>query len=477
MQIYIKFFTIFLCSFLVSSHIADVKRSIRHTITALCTCITATLPILFINQYLPAIIPLYIATVLVIYYAVRLSISIKAICILTLFAQAISYIALILSSTITALCSYAFITIDHYPRILLQFIAAVLQLVLILLFLHLKRLRHGLPFIYKASNSGLLISIALLSLFACTVISCTPDQLLTLIPFFLVYIIGIFFFDFMQHQFKQMYLLKITQRDNDSLQHTLEQLQSENLALKSEIKNLTHIIHEDNKLIPALETAVKSFIASNETTDAQLLQALSDQSQRRQSDIASADRSLYSNLETGLSSINILIQYYYQRSMKENIHFSCQTGQELLQLTQLGFTEHDLTVILADLLENAFYAVKDVESKNILLSTSSVDSRITLNIYDSGILFPVEVLKKMGIEEYTSHKENGGSGIGLMHLYQFIHSHHISYLLQEFDTESTIYTKKISLLFNDTNSGSMILKTTRADILEELSVHNPNWII
>lgn len=307
--------------------------------------------------------------------------------------MSISYILLILSSTITGIILISFIDINYYSLFLL----------------------FG----------------SILTLFGCTILSNGSYELVKLIPYFFTFIATLFFCGFIQQQFRQTYLLKINQRDNIALQHTLEQVQ-----------------------------------------------ALANQSKMRQIDIQSADKVLYTNIDTGISSINILFQYYYQRSIQEDIHFSCHSDKQLYLLKQRGYDEHELTVILADLLENAFYAVKDISPKNVLLTISTIASKVVLDIYDNGDLFSKDILIKMGMEEYTTHKEDGGSGIGLMNLYQFIHSHHVSYMLHELsDTESDIYTKKISLFFNDSNSGYMILKTFRTDLAQKLSVTNPNWII
>lgn len=489
MQIIIKYFTIIFCTWIVCIKIfgADIKR--KHLVSFILFSILLSIPTFYINIYEATIIPLYITIISSIFIAFYLKKFILHICIVSIISLSISYILLILSSTITGIILISFIDINYYSHILVQILAAIFQITFTYFLTKIPRIRGGIPFIVHSSNSLFLLFGSILTLIGCTILSNGSYELVKLIPYFLTFIATLFFCGFIQQQFRQTYLLKINQRDNIALQHTLEQVQAENAALKSEVKTLTHIIHEDNKLIPALESAVNSFINLNQfekdkytnsssLSNNKLLQALANQSKMRQIDIQSADKVLYTNIDTGISSINILLQYYYQRSIQEDIHFSCHSDKQLCLLKQHGYDEHELTVIIADLLENAFYAVKDISPKNVLLTISTIDSKVVLDIYDNGNLFSKEILIKMGMEEYTSHKEDGGSGIGLMNLYQFIHSHHVSYMLHELsDTESDIYTKKISLFFNDSNSGYMIFKTFRTDLTQKLSATNPNWII
>lgn len=207
------------------------------------------------------------------------------------------------------------------------------------------------------------------------------------------------------------------------------------------------------------------------------MHAISEQSNQRSLDIQDIDKSLYPDIDTGLPSVNTLFQYYFQRSQKENIHFSCQLNEPLSYVLNLGFHERELTVVIADLIENAFHAVKSSPTKHILITTTLADEIFVFNIFDSGHAFSTETLLKMGKEEYTTHKTDGGSGIGLMNLYDFIHSHNVSCKIEEMNSKSEIYTKNISLIFHDRMPGNMIFKTSRSDVAMELSAKRHDWIV
>lgn len=52
-------------------------------------------------------------------------------------------------------------------------------------------------------------------------------------------------------------------------------------------------------------------------------------------------------------------------------------------------------------------------------------------IYDSGIEFELETLKKLGLERITTHKKTGGSGIGFMTTFETLKECKASLIIEE----------------------------------------------
>ena len=69
-----------------------------------------------------------------------------------------------------------------------------------------------------------------------------------------------------------------------------------------------------------------------------------------------------------------------------------------------------------------------------------------IEIYDSGPPFSKEVLSSLGIRPVTTHKEQGGSGIGLMTVAELCRKYNAGFAVVEL-TDSPAYCKKISVCF------------------------------
>jgi signal transduction histidine kinase len=69
----------------------------------------------------------------------------------------------------------------------------------------------------------------------------------------------------------------------------------------------------------------------------------------------------------------------------------------------------------------------------------------SFHVFDSGIPFTKEVLAALGQQQITTHADDSGSGIGLMQTYEILKAHGASLLIDEFTTDSGLYTKKIQL--------------------------------
>lgn len=126
-----------------------------------------------------------------------------------------------------------------------------------------------------------------------------------------------------------------------------------------------------------------------------------------------------------------------------------------------------MNTLLADLLENAIIATRRNNGHHILLSISIVSKAYSISIFDSGIPFTKEVLTKWGLEQITTHQDDSG-GIGMITAYEIIKKKNASFMIHEFFSDGGLYTKEVSVLFNNLNQYT--LHTSRNG--EELSYLN-----
>ena len=89
-------------------------------------------------------------------------------------------------------------------------------------------------------------------------------------------------------------------------------------------------------------------------------------------------------------------------------------------MTENIIDENLLNTLLADLGENAVIATNKSDTRHIFLSLGVRDGYYYVHVFDSGLCFEPEVIKHLGKARYTTHKEEGGSGIGLISCLQTV---------------------------------------------------------
>lgn len=121
-----------------------------------------------------------------------------------------------------------------------------------------------------------------------------------------------------QAQLTKSYLRKLQLLELESLRKELEETSREIAHLKKQNEELGRLIHKDNKLIPAMETAVIDFLsASNQKENNALGQSLVSQlrelsgSRREILDEVSAARSHH--FATGVPALDTMLTYFDRR--------------------------------------------------------------------------------------------------------------------------------------------------------------------
>lgn len=289
-----------------------------------------------------------------------------------------------------------------------------------------------------------------------------------LIPFTLVFLCAIFIFLFRRNHITKTYLDRLKEKDIEDLNHVLtEKLEYIN-KLETENAELAKIIHKDNKLIPAMEYTVETFIKSAQILDNDtnikgqaLLENLVNLSNERKGIIKEQDKKCQKLQLTNVSRIDSLLVYMQQKASSFDIRFDTSISCDVKYLTEHIIDEDKLSTLLADLIENAIIATRHNAKHHILLSISIVSKIYTISVFDSGIPFTKEVLAKMGQEQITTHSDENGSGIGMMSTFSIMKDCQASLLLDEYISEYGLYTKKLSIAFD--NKNQHILYTLKDD--------------
>lgn len=399
----------------------------------------------------------------------RLSVSITAAAI----SFALSYSLFTFSSFIVSAFSLLFS--DNPSHTLLQLLCCAMLLFIMPVPFLFKRTRNGMPFLRKQFYSMPGMVISLLVLFISATLNSGKFYNTILIILYLILIVLVFLiYIYWRDKLTKTYLDKLNMKNIESLNAELLEKQRYIEALEQDNRQLAKIIHKDNKLIPAMEYAVETYIkescpaAKDAEKGKELLEELNRLSKDRKGMVSSQERHGEKLPSCEVTSMDNLLQYIQQKAADAGITFHVTlecNGRDFLENTT---DEASLNTLLADLLENAIIATKYNNGKYILLNIGMLSKHYCLHVFDCGIPFTKEVLASLGQEQITTHADDSGSGIGLMQTYEILKKQGASLLIDEFEPDSGLYTKKISVVFNKKNQYT--LYTTRSE--EEIAYLN-----
>lgn len=370
-------------------------------------------------------------------------------------------------------CSYLFFAFDafllsaveismitkldyHPPRLLLTLVLGLLLLSEAALLFRTRRLSHGLPFLWNLGNgyTGVFISIAILT--AVSFLSLNDDiHFIYFVLIFSIIIWGIALIIWWKERITKKYMDQVNARTTRELKESIAAKDSEIAYLKSQNEALAKMIHKDNKLIPAMEYSIRELFLSAaggmEDTPfhkkaLELLAELEHIFQDRNGFLRDYEAAGKQLPPTGIISIDILLTYMLQKAAKQNISFDVVVPEDIRSLTE-QIDQEDLRTLLADLLENALIAVSESKTKKVLLTIGHKNGYYAVDVYDSGPPFSQEVLSNFGSRPVTTHKDRGGSGIGLMTVSELCEKYHADFTVEDFP-ESSSYRKKVSVCFS-----------------------------
>ena len=183
-----------------------------------------------------------------------------------------------------------------------------------------------------------------------------------------------------------------------------------------------------------------STIDTKQASGQDLLKDLRDLAAERKGLLASQDQHSDPLPDCGNSRANHILSYFRESAAAKDIQLQVVCDTSLSQYIDPVCTEDAICTLLADLIENAVIATHYANGHHILVHIGCIADTPAIQIFDSGIAFSPEVLSMFGKKPITTHADDSGSGIGLMHA---------SLIIEEFT--SGTYTKKVAVLFDNQN--------------------------
>lgn len=354
---------------------------------------------------------------------------------------------------------FQLIKINYSSYSFFVFTTGILQSFLCIMIFHIKRLRKGMPYLYNSniSNTGTILGIILLSLLTFTQI----DSEISLLEKSLVIIcITISFFiiiHWWQSQLTKAYRKRLAQLELESLRTELEQKTALLKKLETQNEEMGRLIHKDNKLIPAMEHAVSSYLASG-FTDIALQQAQGEALLSDLKEFSEARRGILSTFapisapkyNTGIPSLDAILVYMYQKAQVQGIRFYAAVTPESIAALPPALTTEKLVHMLSDLLENAIIATKTSTEKQIQVQIYLANGLFTIEVADTGCSFEPATLISFGLEKASTHLTEGGSGIGLLDIWKIKEEAKASIHIHEYEAGAP-FSKKLFITFDKKN--------------------------
>ena len=242
--------------------------------------------------------------------------------------------------------------------------------------------------------------------------------------------------------------IEIQKKEIDEQAKIIEDIKKENLRLAK-------AIHKYNNRLCALELGAKNLIEkSGKTEFADELCCVLKETKEISKGFSEETTIIKIKLPvTSITGIDNMFKYMQKEAIKNNINFDLHINEKINSLIEETINKDRFETMIGDHLRNAIIAVNASNNsyKSILTTLGLVDGCYELSIYDTGIEFQIDTLLKLGKEQVTTHKDNGGSGIGFMTTFETLKESKASLIIEEYDTKTTNYTKCVTIRFDGKN--------------------------
>lgn len=393
----------------------------------------------------------------------------------TVLSFGISYALNSLSSCVVLVLIFPFYSNPQsFPYGYLTILTIIFQTMLIIFLFRIKRFRKGMPFLFSTTFINVATVICILLITTPIYISSTSTNSAVHASALFLFVISLALLIYWwQSQITKSYRRALLLRELESLRTELEEKDKRICELTSQNEQLGRLIHKDNKLIPALENAVCDYLTS-EFTDSKsalekgnsLLLEVKNLSNNRTNILSEICTNKSKQFSTGVPSLDTLLNYMDKRAAQSNIFLSVHIALKLSEFIPCIISSDDFVHVLSDLLENAFIATEKVQNRIVRLQFYQVQKFFVIETADNGIPFETTSLVNMGLVQLTTHATTGGSGIGLMDIWEIKEKYAASLNVREYETPSP-YSKTISLIFNKKNQYSV--ETWRKEEITQMS--------
>ena len=367
----------------------------------------------------------------------------------TTISLSVNFVLYLISTVINFVIFNIFETSNEY---IVLISISIIFIILFEILYRIKRLKNGITFLKNNENNEylelLILNIAAILFLAITILS-NVEIAVKRSVFIYTIIFAIIMFITIQKSLQLYYKQKLQERETEEIKEELkdknkeiEELQKENLKLNK----INHSIAHKQK---SLEYELNQLLGKVDVSD-NLKNKVENLSKEMQKDTINVELT-----KTNINEIDNMLKYMQSECVKNKIDFELQINGNIHHMVNKYISKEDLEILLADHIKNAMIAIRhgDNINKSILVRLGIIDGLYSLYIYDSGIEFELETLINLGMKPSTTHKDDGGTGMGFMNTFDTLKKYNASIIIEEYGKPSKEkFTKVIKIIFDKENT-------------------------
>lgn len=208
--------------------------------------------------------------------------------------------------------------------------------------------------------------------------------------------------------------------------------------------------HRTREIIPAIEKALQDLknMGLTKAEEQRMIAELEAICKSDRSCLRGRNRQVRSFETTGSPILDNQLEQFVEECEENGILLDVIVRAEITAFLDLEDVEI-LTVlqIVGDLYRNAFKAVsKNKEKKNLLICFGyNANDYYEIGIYDNGHPFPSQIKEQLGVRGVTVD----GTGHGMADVFEHLHRHQASFVLEENPAKGFTFTKGIHVVFDE----------------------------
>lgn len=366
----------------------------------------------------------------------------------------------IISFGISNLIFFLSVMISGIPGVLFRVynfnisLVIIITIYILLLFFVMKskRIKYGFSFLTSKSKNDyfdfVMISLSVIILFLIVVLK-NNDFLITERMGIFVIMFAIIMFITIKKSFQVYYKQKLLMKQLEEAENEIINKQKEIEKLEQENLNFSKKSHSMAHKQRALEYKLNHLLMKEETSKELEIKT----------EIEKLSKELYQIPIEDLPSTEItqkddMLEFMQSECVKNKIDFNLQIIGNVYHIINNIITVEQLEILIADHIKDAIIAIKHTDNinKSILVKLGKIDGCYGLYIYDSGIEFEKETLKNLGKKPSTTHKDEGGTGMGFMNTFDTLNECKGSLIIKEIGKPSKDnFTKIIMIKFDGKN--------------------------
>ena len=317
-------------------------------------------------------------------------------------------------------------------------------------FVRIKRLKKGIIFLQSKLKDEyfniLVLNLSLIVLFIIVTLGNYYQKNIEIVGTVFIFSSAMMFITIqksLQLYYKQKQLIKNLNETKEELEEKkkeIQELEQENLKFN---KTSHSISHQQKSLAHKIEKLELNNEMGEESGIKERLNDISKKLEQKEAVKLS---------KTEVTQVDDMLDYMQSECIKNKIDFQLQVNGNIHHMTNKYLGKEELEILLADHIKNAIIAIqylKETNNKSILVRLGKIDGNYAIYFYDTGIEFNIETLFNLGKKPSTTHKDNGGTGIGFMNTFDTLRKRNASLIIKEYGKPcDNNFTKVLMIIFD-----------------------------